>query len=443
MKGFVTSFSGGKYWAETTDFSDERDYMHVVNFYPEVKYQEVDGFGGAITEASGYCYSNLSDSLKREFIESYYGKDGLMYNTGRFHINSCDFALGNYACADEEMWKKGEFSLERDEKYLIPVIKAATEKIKAESGNEITLLLSPWSPPAFMKTNGEMNHGGKLKEEYAHDWAKYIARFIKEYKNRGVGIALLSVQNEPEAVQTWDSCIYIGEEERDFVKNHLGPVLKEEGLTDTKILIWDHNKEVLYDRSKVVYDDAAASEFVYGTAFHWYTGDHFDSIRMVRETWPEKKLYFTEGCVEYSRFADSSDVGKAEMYAHDILGNLQAGTNGYFDWNLLLDAKGGPNHVGNFCAAPVMCNEDFTALEKKLSYYYIGHFSRYIKKGAVRVATTRYADEVETVGFVNPDGSKVLVLLNRSDKDLKVSVREGSEFNTTTLKAHSIETLVW
>ena len=122
-------------------------------------------------------------------------------------------------------------------------------------------------------------------------------------------------------------------------------------------------------------------------------------MEAVKKRFPEKKLFFTEGCVEYSRFADSGEVAKAEMYAHDMLGNLKAGVEAVFDWNMLLDEKGGPNHVGNFCAAPMMCNPKEDSLEKRLTYYYIGHFSRYIKRGARTIDTTRYTDKIEVVGL--------------------------------------------
>ena len=157
------------------------------------------------------------------------------------------------------------------------------------------------------------------------------------------------------------------------------------------------------------------------------------------------ELYFTEGCVEYSRFADSNEVYKAEMYAHDILGNLLSGMNGYMDWNLILDEKGGPNHVNNFCAAPVMCDVTEKTMEKRLSYYYIGHFSRYIRRGAVRVATTRFSDKVEAVAFRNPDGKLAAVLMNRTEEDIWMSLRVADTTDgekSFLLKAHSICTVV-
>jgi glucosylceramidase len=291
-----------------------------------------------------------------------------------------------------------------------------------------------------MKTNGEMNNGGQLKEEYYRVWARYFAKFIKAYEKEGIRIGSLTVQNEPAATQTWDSCIYSGKEEGIFVRDYLAPVLREEGLAHIAVYVWDHNKEEAYDRAKE--SISVAGKDITGIALHWYTGDHFDSISIIRSMFPGKEVIFTEGCVEYSRFADSGELQKAEMYAHDMLGNLKAGISAFFDWNLLLDFAGGPNHVGNFCAAPMMCSEDGKLARKRLTYYYIGHFSRYIKTGAVQIGTTRYTDQLETVGFLNPDGERVLILLNKSDVPLKAALREnGKGFTEFVINAHTIKTI--
>ena len=175
---------------------------------------------------------------------------------------------------------------------------------------------SPWSPPAWMKTNGDMLHGGKLKPEYRDAWARYYVRFVEEYEKEGVPIWGLTVQNEPMATQTWESCLFTGEEERDFVRDHLGPALERAGLQRLKLMVWDHNRGILYQRAKAVYDDPAAARYVWGAAFHWYVGDHFDNVRMVHDAWPEKRLLFTEGTpVDYDP-AIVSDWKWGEVYAH-------------------------------------------------------------------------------------------------------------------------------
>ena len=138
-----------------------------------------------------------------------------------------------------------------------------------------------------MKTNNQMNHGGKLKEEYQDTWAEYYCKYIKFYEEDGVPILGISVQNEPEAVQTWDSCIYSGEEERDFIKNFLGPALEKNKYLDKKLVIWDHNRDVMVRRSRAVLSDPDAAKYVWGTGFHWYNGDHFDAVQKVHDEFPD------------------------------------------------------------------------------------------------------------------------------------------------------------
>ena len=440
MKYIVTNDRERKYWQEQEiDRAEVSDCMHVVNVYPEIAGQQIEGFGGAFTEASAHNYAQLNQSLQQEVITGYFGRDGLRYNLGRTHIHSCDFAMGNYTYIEEGDDQLKTFSIEHDRADIIPMIKEAV----AASDTPIHFLASPWSPPAFMKTNNDMNHGGKLKNEYYQVWAEYITRYIKAYAKEGIRIDAVTVQNEPEAVQTWDSCTYTAQEEAAYAAGFLAPALRAAGLSDVKLFVWDHNKEAVYDRVKEIFRNEEARSCVDGVAVHWYTGDHFEAVAAVKKMYPEKKVYFTEGCVEYSRFADSGEVQKAEMYAHDMIGNLNAGIEAVFDWNLLLDEKGGPNHVGNFCAAPMMCDAKENRLEKRLTYYYIGHFSRYVRRGARQIMTTRYTDQVESAAFLNPDGERVVVMLNKTDKSVEVTLKEDGAGVNMVLAAHSIVTFIY
>ena len=413
--------------------------MNQVKFYPGKTYQTILGMGGALTEASAYTYSLMSDAKKKELIDLYFGDNSNKYNLCRLHIQSSDFSLGNYAYIEDKDDKELKtFNMERDLKYIVPFVKDALVKDPA-----ISFIASPWSPPAFMKSNGDMNHGGKLLSEYNGMWADIIVRFLKEYEALGIKIERLTVQNEPAAVQTWDSCIYSGEEEGMFAVNYLRPALDKAGYKNVKINIWDHNKEIIVDRADASFSVEGADEAISGIAFHWYSGDHFESLARVREDYPDKELIFTEGCVEYSIFKSDDRVQFAEKYAHDILGDFLAGGNAFVDWNVILDKKGGPNHVGNFCDAPVMCDYDNDVIDVKLSYYYIGHFSRFIKPGAKRALVSRFTSDIEAVGFVNPDGEKVMVVLNRTEKDVAFTVFDGEKNADVKSESHSIMTLVW
>lgn len=443
MKIITTNFEKGIFWQEETREAADIGCANLVKPYPGYRRQQMKGFGGAFTEAAGYCYSGLPRGKQQEFVEAYFGESGLRYNLGRTHINSCDFALENYDAlpggGDETCHAAKGLDMTRANQYVLPLIQDA-RKI---CGDRLDFLLSPWSPPAGMKTNGEMNHGGELKPECRTLWADYIADYIKELQKEGLSIRYLTVQNEPEAVQTWDSCIYHAKEEMAFARDYLYPALERAGLSDVRILVWDHNKEIVYERAQEILSDEQAAKVIYGIAVHWYTGDHFQGLSMVKETWPDKEIFFTEGCVEYSRFMDSDETAKAEMYAHDMIGNFTHGVSAFFDWNLLLDAQGGPNHVGNFCAAPVMLTGDGSSFEKRLPYYYIGHFSRYVEKGAFAVPVTTYSTDVEACAFVNPSGEQVLVLLNRREKELPVTVGDNDRGTELALAPHSIVTVVY
>ena len=439
MQKIITTYINNqkKTIVEETELLPGEGGMQSVMVYPELEYQTIAGFGGAFTEAAGYAYSKLSEENKDTALELYFGKSGIGYHLMRSHIDSCDFSLGTYsAISDPEDTRMESFTLARAEQYIDPLIKSAKQKAQ----REFSLMLSPWSPPAFMKTNGNRLRGGKLKEEYRSFYAEYLCRYIQEYETKGFPVSRLTIQNEPAAVQSWDSCLYTAGEEKEFVRDYLYPSLQKHGLGHVKLLIWDHNKERMYERAKAILDPTTDA-MVDGVAFHWYSGDHFDAIRLTREAFPKKELIFTEGCVEYSRFR-TNQLKNAQMYAHDILGNLNAGMNGFIDWNIFLDEQGGPNHVGNYCDAPVMVDTTTGELMVKLSYDYIGHFSKYIKPGAKRIGFTKYTDQLEMTTFKNEDRSVVLVMLNREVGQIPVTVELGDRAFTQMIPGESIITVV-
>ena len=438
MKVITTSYENNKKITTNKEYElcDNKDAaMQVVNIYPDIEYQTFHGFGGAITEAAGYAFSKLGKENQQKVLENYFGAEGNRYSMIRGHIDSCDFSLNNYtAMTDPQDLEMKSFSLERDEQYIFPLMKAARDMI----GEQFDLMLTPWSPPAFMKTNGERNNGGKLKPEFRAFWAEYICKYIKEYEKRGFNVNRMTVQNEPEAVQTWDSCVFNAEEEKEFLRDYLYPALVKNDLSRVKINIWDHNKEIMFERAKAIIDEET-DKMIDGIAFHWYTGDHFEAVGLTRDAYPKKELIFTEGCVEYSRF-DASQLQNAQMYAHDIIGNLNAGMTGFIDWNILLDEKGGPNHVNNYCDAPIMCDTTNDKFEEKLSFHYIGHFSKYLIKDAKRIAYTKYTDKLEMTALKNPDGSIVLVILNRNECDMPVALRVNRKVAEFVVPKNSIVT---
>lgn len=417
---------------------DEEVENQVVNLHPSVRYQALRGFGGTFTEAACYCMTMAGEEITGEILEAYYGESGLMYNQGRLHLDSADASLGNYsAMNDPNDPELTTFSLARDERYIIPVVKAA-QRIALQP---LELMISPWSPPPFMKTNGEKNHGGKLKPEYRDLWARYMCRFIKDYGERGIRFTMLSLQNEPKAVQTWDSCVYTAAEEREMLRSHIVPELKRQGLGDMEVLVWDHNKERALDRAEEIIQDDEMRRIVSGVAVHWYSGDHFEQLEMVRRRFPEKRLVFSECCVEYSKYAEGDQLRSARMYAHEIIGDLNAGVDAFIHWSLVFDPTGGPNHVNNLCEAIVFCDWELKKVTYTLPYFYIGHFSRFIKPGAVRIGFSRYTGKLDVTAFMNPDGERVAVLVNTTKEDLPVVLREGKDTCRLVVKGDSIATL--
>ncbi|MEK8127283.1 glycoside hydrolase family 30 protein [Paenibacillus filicis] len=410
----------------------------LINVYDDVEYQEFIGFGGALTEASAVSIAKLSEDKQNEILQAYFDKEsGIGYTFCRSHINSCDFSLGNYAYVEEEDPTLENFDISRDREAIMPLISKAAQT----AGAEFKLFSSPWSPPAWMKTNGEMNNGGKLKPEYQEAWAQYFVKYIQAYEAEGIPIWGLSVQNEAKAKQIWDSCIYTAEEEKNFVRDYLGPALEQNGLGHVKVMIWDHNKERVYDRAKVAFEDAAASKYIWGIGFHWYSGDHFEALTAVHDRFPDKALVFTEGCQEGGVHLGSWKTG--ERYGHDIMGNLNNWMSAWTDWNVVLDEQGGPNHVGNYCDAPIIADTVNNEVIYESSYYYIGQFSKFIKPGAKRIASSKYTDQLETTAFKNQDGSIAVVVMNRTDKALPYALRYQDQLADTEIPAHAIQTLIF
>ncbi|MBE6727847.1 MAG: glucosylceramidase [Ruminococcaceae bacterium] len=432
---------------KANDFSSNTEWG-IVNVFDDVVYQEILGFGGAFTESAAYIYSLLSEADKKRFLELYFDREkGIAYNFGRTHINSCDFSLGIYSSVEEGDKTLESFNLEREKKYILPFLKDAL----AYSKEEIVLFASPWSPPAYMKDNNDMLHGGKLLEEYKSVWAHYYAKYIKAMAAEGVKISAISVQNEPNATQTWESCNYSPEDEAQFIEKYLIDALDEEGLSDIKIMIWDHNKECVYDRAKKILSSKKVNERVWAVAHHWYSGDHFEGLRLVHEQL-KKPVITGEFC---GPITDDVNV-VAERYGIEICENFNNYNIASCDWNLMLNQNGGPFHNRNAktegelrenkedgCYAPILYDTEKQELQVTPIYYYIGHFSKYVMRGAKRVATTKHHKDLYTCAFVNPDGSKVCVVINTSDKELYANLRYNGGCTKNILKPHSIITLVF
>jgi glucosylceramidase len=423
---------------------DPKTENFLINLFPEVTYQKIIGFGGAFTEASAYQFSRMSDSAKAEIIKAYFdSEEGLGYNFCRTHIHSCDFALNRYTYVEDGDAGLNSFTIDRDRKYILPFIKAA----RKYAGNELCLFASPWSPPAWMKSNGDICHGGRLLDEYYGAWAKYFVRYFEEYKKEGIDFFGLTVQNEAFAWQTWESCEYSAREEAVFVHEYLKPALKAAGFGEIRIMIWDHNKERVYDRAKDSFAVPGAKDDIWGVAFHWYSGQHFAALDMAHEAFPDKPLLLTEyslGSVhgEYAPGPHSSWNG-VEIYATELIGNFNHHMAGATIWNLILDETGGPFHDRpGGVKAQIVVNPESDAVILEPTYYSVAHFSRFVKRGAVRIGSSSYTESIIATAFKNPDGELVVVALNRTDDSKKLRLRIEGTTAPVELPGHSLSTLV-
>jgi len=412
---------------------------------PNKRFQTFWGIGGAITDASAEVFAKLSQQKQDEFLTAYFDLEkGIGYTLARTPIHSCDFSSSSFTYVSDEDKELKTFSINHDKQYRIPLIKKAIKR----AGGKLPLYASPWSPPAFMKTNKNMLQGGKLLPEYYESWALYYTKFIKEYEKEGMPIWGITVQNEPMATQRWESCIYTAVEERDFLKNFIGPIMEREGLSNKNIVVWDHNRDLITNRANTIFEDPEASKYAWGIGFHWYEvwagGEYmYENLARIKESYPDKKLLFTEGCVESFDESQYQRWSNGERYGQSMVNDFNQGTVGWTDWNILLDETGGPNHVDNLCFAPIHADTRTDELIYTPSYYYIGHFSKFIRPDAKRVSTVSSRSHLLSTSFLNVDGTMVTVVMNQSDLKINYRLYIGGNAVEQISLPHSIQTLVY
>jgi glucosylceramidase len=376
-------------------------------------YQSILGFGGAITDAATLVISQLPSHVQQEIVEAYYGNKGNKYTIGRIHMNSCDFSPKSYSfddVADDFDLIHFDSKVSHDNLTMIPFAQRAAKKA-AQGGRELKLFLTPWSPPAWMKANnamtGSYNPCLKSDKRYHQAWANYYVKFMEAYKNYGLNFWGMTVQNEVEFAAPWEACVQTPAQHAEFIRDFLGPTLAQSQFFSAKIMIYDHNKDDMLDYTAAIDNDPEAKKFVWGIGVHWYSGDSFDHVQAAADDgW---NIMATEACNCPGVLVDNWE--RAAKYAHDILGDLNAGAKGWTDWNIVLDYQGGPNHLGNYCDAPIIADKSGKSIHYQPTYYILGHFSRYLPYGAVRVANSFTAGGNEpleiTTWFVPDSGHSV------------------------------------
>ena len=434
----LNTTSGASGWQEgfpqTLSFCpDPGTENEAVNLYPGWTDETFQGFGGAITQSAAYVYSLMDEEQKRKLLESYFTPERMNYTLVRIHLDSCDFCMEPYEAMSAPDETLGSFSFAATEQYILPMLRDA----ERAAGKKLPLMLSPWSPPAFMKTNGERQHGGKLKPECYGMWADYLCRYILEFRRRGFLVQRISLQNEPHAVQTWDSCLYTAEEQKVFLRDHMHPALVKHGLEDVEVFLWDHNKERLYEWMCGVID-GSTDKLVAGAAFHWYSGDHFDQLELARRRFPGKQLILSESCIEFSHFDPKDEIFAAVKLSHEIMGDLNHGMTAFYDWNLLLDERGGPTYVNNFCLAPFHYDTKEKKLTNTVHQRYFEHFSHNIVPRSVRIGASCYTEQIDVTAWKRPDGTLLVILLNKSGELMPVCLRLEGQITSFLLPPKSI-----
>jgi len=400
-------------------------------------FQEIVGFGGALTESAAWALGQISPAQRAKVLHAYFHPtEGLGYNLARTHINSCDFSVKSWALDDTPGdHTLDHFTLDPMRRWVMPLLHEARDI----AGLDLRLLASPWSPPSWMKTNASMLQGGKLRADCRDTWARYYIRFLDAMRTQeGIDFWGLTVQNEPAATQPWESCIYTPEEERDFIRDHLGPALAGSDHRDTKLICFDHNRDILEAYAGAVFSDPAAARYVWGAALHWYVSEDFAATSRLLAKFPDKHVLFSEGCWEGGAKPGQWDRG--ERYARNIIGDLNHGVCGWIDWNIALDLKGGPNHVGNLCDAPVLVDAATKEVHFQSSFYYIGHFSKFIRPRARRISCETSAAGLQTTAFVNSNGSLAVVVHNPGDEAVDFSLALGSETLACHIPAAALQT---
>lgn len=459
--------------------------QHVVGVYPSYTYQKFEGYGCAMTESACYLLSKMRPEARREALSCWFGPGGMDAKFIRIHMDSCDYSLEEYQAvpdpiADPEL---KTFSIDRDRKYILPIVKEAA----AMAEGPLSVLLSPWSPPAAWKTPplltandaavyGGMGQkvevgkpsrcfGGSLKPEFYSSWARYLVKYVQAYLQEGVNVTMLSIQNEASAATSWDSCVWTGEQEKTFLRDHLYPAMKAAGLlAKVELFIWDHNKERMVEHIDAMMD-SDTMEMVSGFAYHWYSGDHFEALSMLHEKYPNKVLLHSESCglhipgkvvafdIPAERLAEMGedhpmvqalkkdpkevDFEDAVQYAHDILGDMNHGMQKWIDWNLMVDRAGGPRHVPGGFAAPLVYEED-GSFARTPSYEYLRLIANTLRPGATRLGCSVFGREVDAAAVKNEDGSTGVVILNHEAKEITVNLRMNGTLTEITLPGETL-----
>lgn len=404
-----------------------------ITLNPGTKFQEILGFGGALTDASCYVFSQLSASARDQLFHELFHPSEMGLNVHRICVGSSDYSTKAYSFdegdPDPDLQR---FSIDHDREYVIPIL------LQARRANpDLFLFSSPWSPPGWMKFNGSML-GGTMRKHYLGVYARYYLKFLQAYAEAGVPVQALTPQNEVDTDQDgkMPACLWGQEYEIEFVRDHLGPLLESSGIP-TKIWILDHNYN-LWGRAVCCLEDENLRRYCNAVAWHGYVGTP-DMMSRVQDAYPEIEMYWTEGGPDYTQPDYQTDWCK---WSATFAGIFRNWCRSITSWNLALDERGRPN-IGPFsCGGVVTVDSQTKEITRSGQYWAFAHYSRLVRRGARRFDSQGGAGDLPHVAFENPDGQRALVVTNEGPART-IEVRLANWAAEIPLEANSVTTLGW
>jgi glucosylceramidase len=492
----------------------------VIVVRPDIKKQKIVGIGTSFTESSAFVLAHLTKDKRAEVMENIYGEKGANFSIARTHIGATDFAVdGRYSYAerkddanltsfsiavDSDGFSAQHYPGIKDEQFdLLPMIKEAYAIKNQQVDKDLKIVASAWTAPPWMKTiedyyvkpTPENNHqgtGGELKPQYVATYADYLIKYLDAYQQEGIELWALTPVNEPHGNSgQWESMHFTPKTQSTFIKDHLGPKLKASAHKAVKLLIYDQNRDEMEHWTDEILGDKETSEYVYGTAVHWYESSNQvneDVFDRVHEKFPEFSIIHTEGTIDDLgknapagildpvRFKESNWFNNDDFwwnenatdwaytatwapkpedhpiytpvhrYARNIIVSLDHWLEGWIDWNIVLDKHGGPNHVGNFCGAPIMIDTDTGEVYYTPIYYVLAQFSKTIRPGDTALQVNQQLegldkDALHASAAINDNGLVSVQLLNTTKAPINYSLQIGSQYAQVSIAANAVQTV--
>ncbi len=401
------------------------------------QYQRMEGFGVAVTGGSAQLLMRMDRAQRTSLLEELFGtkSDDIRISYIRVSIGSSDMNDHAYTYDDVPPGQTDanldKFSVALDRTDVIPVLKEILS-----INPKLKILASPWSAPAWMKTNDKLK-GGHLKPEYYQAYANYLVKYVAAMKDEGITLDTITLENEPLNPKNTPSMVLFAPEEAALIAKAVGPAFQKGGIS-TKTLLYDHNPDVpSYPLS--ILADSEASRYVGGTAFHLYGGD-VSTLTAVHNEYPHKDLYMTEQDVSQG---SEGPLGIAEAVRNVPIGAVRNWSLNVLLWNLAADPRTGPHTNDGGCTTCIgAITLDGNHVTRNLAYYTIAHFSKFAGPGSVRIASSE-AEQLATAAFVNPDHKIVLVISNTANFERKFTVKYHGQSFTTSLPEESVGTYIW